>query len=283
VDALEHAEILDRLADLGIEDASKGLTNSGFRDHRDSSLSCFSPCSSAKSAREGDPTDMASRSPEIHKALADDTRFRLYRYLRLVDRPVSVREMSRRLSLHPNTLRPHLRRLEEAGLVGHQVRKTTGVGRPQTLYRAADPPGDESRDFRLLAEMLCGLVRTSREVDRATGLAREWGGYLVAQGGPKPGVRLPARQNLARLQDAMARAGFDPRFRRVGSHVEVTLRDCPFRELTEDYRDLVCSLHQGLVEGMLGGLKPGLALREFKPFAERGICRLRAAPVRPEA
>jgi predicted ArsR family transcriptional regulator len=226
---------------------------------------------------------MASRSPEIHKALADDTRFRLYRHLRLVDRPVSVREMSRRLSLHPNTLRPHLRRLEEAGLVTHHVRKTAGVGRPQTLYRAVEPPGDEARDFRLLAEMLCGLVRTKREVDRATALAREWGGYLVAQGGPKPGVRLPARLNLARLQEAMARAGFEPRFRRTGAGVEVTLRDCPFRELTEDYRDLVCSLHRGLAEGMLAGLKPPLGLRDFKPFVERGICRLRAAPVRPSA
>ena len=46
-------------------------------------------------------------------ALADDTRFRLYRYLGLSGRAVSVRELSTRLSLHPNTLRPHLRRLEE--------------------------------------------------------------------------------------------------------------------------------------------------------------------------
>lgn len=221
---------------------------------------------------------VATKALEIHKALADDTRFRLYRYLRLVDRPVAVREMSRRLSLHPNTLRPHLRRLEEAGLVTHQVRKTTGVGRPQTLYRAVEPAGDEGRDFRLLAEMLSGLLRTKRDIDRATGLAREWGQYLVAQGGPKPGVRLPARQNLARLQEAMAKAGFDPRFRRTGRSVEVNLRACPFRDLADEYRDLVCSLHRGLVEGMLGGLKPAMALREFKPFAERGVCRLTAGP-----
>jgi predicted ArsR family transcriptional regulator len=225
---------------------------------------------------------VAAKGIEIHKALADDTRFRLYRYLRLVDRPVAVREMARRLSLHENTLRPHLRRLEEAGLVAHQVRKSASVGRPQTLYRAVQPSGDEGRDFRLLAEMLAGLLHSRREIERATGLAREWGGYLVAQGGPKPGVRLPARQNLARLQDAMARAGFEPRFRRAGTSVEVSLRHCPFRELADDHRELVCSLHRGLVEGMLGGLKPPLALREFKPFAERGVCRLKAGPPRPE-
>ena len=94
---------------------------------------------------------MATKGIEVHKALADDTRFRLYRYLRLVDRPVSVGELAKRLSLHPNTLRPHLRRLEEAGMVSHQVRRGAGVGRPQTLYRAAQPAGDEGRDFRLLA------------------------------------------------------------------------------------------------------------------------------------
>ena len=41
---------------------------------------------------------MPEPSPiEVHKALADDTRYRLYRYLRLSGRPVSVRELSMRL------------------------------------------------------------------------------------------------------------------------------------------------------------------------------------------
>jgi predicted ArsR family transcriptional regulator len=130
--------------------------------------------------------------------------------------------------------------------------------------------------------MLCGLLHTRRDIDRATGLAREWGTYLVTQGGPKPGVRLPARQNLAALQEAMARAGFEPRFHRSGTTVEITLRECPFRDLADEYRDLVCSLHRGLIEGMLGGLKPGMALREFRPFAERGVCRARAGRARDE-
>jgi predicted ArsR family transcriptional regulator len=214
---------------------------------------------------------------DVHKALADDTRQRLYRYIGLAGRPVSVREMSRRLSLHPNTLRPHLRRLEEAGLVSREVRKSASVGRPQTLYTVREQIGDDGRDYRLLAEMLCGLVRGKRQMAQAQELARQWGSYLTSQGAPKPGVRLPARRNLALLQESMARAGFEPRFRRLtGTAVEVALRDCPFRDLTEDYRELVCTLHQGLVEGMLGSLKPPLALKEFRPFAERGVCRLRA-------
>lgn len=223
---------------------------------------------------------MDTRALETHKALADNTRFRLYHHLRLVGRPVSVREMARRLALHPNTLRPHLRRLEEAGLVRHEVRKTAGVGRPQTLYAALEPDDEAGRDFRLLAEMLCGLLTTRRDLERAQALAREWGAYLVSQGGPKPGVRLPDRKNLAVLQQAMDRAGFEPRFHRDGRAVDITLRDCPFRALLDEHRELVCALHRGLLEGMLEGLKPRLAIREFKPLEERGVCRVRAGPPR---
>lgn len=220
-----------------------------------------------------------SRELEVHKALADDTRFRLYRYIRLAGRPVSIREMSRRLSLHPNTLRPHLRRLEEAGLVSSEIRKSATVGRPQAVYVAREGDAPEERDYRLLAEMLGGLIRGKRALAQAFDLATQWGAYLVAEGGPgpKPGVEAPSRRNLATLQDAMARAGFDPRFRRepVGA-IQITLRDCPFRDLAEDHRELACTLHRGLVAGMLASLKPPLSVTEFRPFSERGVCHVRA-------
>jgi predicted hydrocarbon binding protein len=132
-------------------------------------------------------------------------------------------------------------------------------------------------DYRLLAEMLIGLVRGKRALEQAEILAREWGAYLIAQGRPKPGTKAPAGRNLASLQEAMARAGFDTRFRRrSGDAVEVTLRACPFKDLADDHRDLVCTLHRGLIEGILAGLQPALAVKEFVPFADRGSCRLNA-------
>src|ERR671931_2905062 len=120
-----------------------------------------------------------TKAPEVHKALADDTRYRLYRYIGLAARPVSVREMSRRLSLHPNTLRPHLRRLEEAGLVAREVRRGATVGRPQTLYTAVEAPATEGRDYRLLAEILAPLVAGRRGGGRARGAG--------PRGGREPG------------------------------------------------------------------------------------------------
>jgi predicted ArsR family transcriptional regulator len=214
-------------------------------------------------------------SLEVHKALADGTRHRLYRFLRLSGRPVSVRELSVRLSLHPNTLRPHLRRLEEAGLVSTAASKGTSVGRPQTLYAALEREDREGRDHRLLADILAALVSGVRARERAVAIARDWGVYLVGRSVPKPGARKRAGPNLAQLQEALAEAGFDPRFRRRSSRtVEVSLRDCPFRDMLDDHRDLVCGIHRGLLEGMLAGSRPALRLTEFEPLGEHEVCKL---------
>jgi predicted ArsR family transcriptional regulator len=73
----------------------------------------------------------------------------------------------------------------------------------------------------------------------------------------------------------MAEAGFDPRFRRLGGGVvEVTMRDCPFRDLLEDHRDLVCAVHRGLLDGMLAAVAPPFRMESFTPLAERATCRL---------
>ncbi|MGZ4109916.1 MAG: helix-turn-helix transcriptional regulator [Actinomycetota bacterium] len=227
---------------------------------------------------------MPSRSAtplEVHKVLADDTRYRLYRYLGLSGRPVSIRELSARLSLHPNTLRPHLRRLEEVGLVQREVRRgSSSVGRPQTLYTVVGGEHDGRRDYRLLAEILAAASTGKRARERAEALAVEWGRYLVGRGEPRPGTRRAGGRNLAVLQEAMATAGFDPRFRRApGGEVEVSMRDCPFRELLEEHRDLVCGVHRGLLEGMLGALNPPHRLTDYAPLVERSICRMVARPL----
>jgi predicted ArsR family transcriptional regulator len=213
---------------------------------------------------------------EIHKALADDTRYRLFRYLRLSGRPVPVRELATRLGLHANTIRPHLRRLVDAGLVASETRRgPSAVGRPQTVYSAVAMDNTEGRDYRLLADILATLVAGTRARTGAEALAREWGDYLMTRHAPPPGARRPG-PNLAALREALAEAGFDPRFRRKGNRsVEIALRGCPFRDLLEEHRDLVCTVHRGLLEGMLEGSRPRLHLRSFEPLADRGsVCRV---------
>jgi predicted ArsR family transcriptional regulator len=213
---------------------------------------------------------------EVHKALADDTRYRLYRHLRLSGRPVGIRELSTRLSLHPNTLRPHLRRLEDVGLVRSTSPRAASVGRPQTVYEAVDVIGREGRDHRFLADILAGLLATTAQRARAEDRARDWGAYLVGRSAPRPGARHPGI-DLAALQEALDEAGFTPRFRRRSAKaVDITLRDCPFRDLLDEHRDVVCAVHRGLLEGILAASRPPMRMSGFEPLADAGTCRLTA-------
>jgi predicted ArsR family transcriptional regulator len=156
------------------------------------------------------------------------------------------------------------------------TRHAANVCRPQTVYAAVDVQGREGRDHRLLADILAGLLTTTKQRGNAQDLAREWGAYLVGRSAPRPGTRRPGI-NLAALQEALDEAGFTPRFRRRSAKtVDITLRDCPFRDLLEEHREVVCAVHRGLLEGVLGASRPALRMTAFEPLADRGICRLTA-------
>jgi hypothetical protein len=109
-------------------------------------------------------------------------------------------------------------------------------------------------------------------------LARDWGVYLAGRVTPRPGARRRGGPDLAVLQEALAEAGFEPRFRRRSTKtVEIALRHCPFKDLLEEHGELVCGVHRGLVEGILGASRPSLSLTGFEPSADLGApCRLTA-------
>ena len=54
---------------------------------------------------------------DVFKALGDNTRYAIYLELARSPRPLSTSEISEALSLHPNTIRPHLERMRDVGLV----------------------------------------------------------------------------------------------------------------------------------------------------------------------
>ncbi len=209
---------------------------------------------------------------ELHKALADDTRYRLYRYIGLASRPVSVREMSQRLSLHPNTLRPHLRRLEEAGLVSPEVRKTATVGRPQTLYSIREPEGESPGELPAAGRDALGLVRGKRADRAGPRPGPRVGRVPLGQGAAPPGVTTPPGPEPGRAPGGHGpRPGSTRGSGGLGREASRS-RSGPARSATSPttHRELVCTLHRGLIEGMLSGLTPPCSLTTFQPLVERG-------------
>jgi predicted ArsR family transcriptional regulator len=58
----------------------------------------------------------------------------------------------------------------------------------------------------------------------------------------------------------------------------VRLRHCPFLELADPHRDLVCRVHLGLMQGALAELKAPVSVTSLVPFEEPDACLAHLAP-----
>lgn len=177
-------------------------------------------------------------------------------------------QLSSRMGLHPNTIRWHLGRLADIGLVRSTPAHRGRPGRPRIVYSATSGAAPAGESYRFLAELLASALARSTEGERTVEQAgRAWGGYLVDR--PPPSVRLTTDEAMGRIVDLLAAHGFAPR--RVGDAIE--MRRCPFQELVEAYGDVVCGLHRGLLAGALDALGADVHLATLEPYPEPGLCR----------
>lgn len=229
--------------------------------------------SSAKLGTMRELTDPATRP------VLGESRARVLDVLRAAGDPVGVQDVAEQVGLHPNTTRFHLDGLVDAGLAERHTEDRTQPGRPRTVYAAgaADVPAGQ-RSYRLLAEMLTGLVaETLPEPGRAAETAGEaWGRYLAEK--PAPSQRIDAVEGLRRLSTVLADAGFAPDTVDDPERPVVPLRHCPFREVAELHRDVVCSLHLGLIRGVLDEVRAPLEADRLEPFVEPSLCLAHLAP-----
>ncbi len=193
--------------------------------------------------------------------------------LRAADGPLGVREVARRMGLHPNTARFHLEALTEAGLAVRETEDRETPGRPRIGYRAAADGPAGRRRYRLLAEMLTSLIAgTMPEPGKAAEDAgREWGAYLTEQ--PPPYQKVTVEEAIRKLTAIMEEMGFSPRAEDGGGgHHQLLLRQCPFREVALHHQDVICSLHLGLMRGVLGQMRAPVTADQLDPFVEPSLC-----------
>lgn len=184
------------------------------------------------------------------KALGDTTRYALYGELARSTRPLSTAELAARLDLHTNTVRPHLERMRDVGLLDLYVDARGGVGRPQHRYAlAADAPalGLEPPVMPLLAGM---VLRLAEQLGASGADAAAIG---QSQGAADAALYDEAPSSLEALVAELDRWGFDPLVTEGAAEDEavVGFGHCPFRSAAETHPELVCSLHRGLVEGFV--------------------------------
>jgi predicted ArsR family transcriptional regulator len=194
--------------------------------------------------------------------------------LRAADQPVGVRDIAQRTGLHQNTARFHLEALYEAGLATRETQDRVTPGRPRVGYRATVRASAGRRRYRLLAEMLATLiVGTTPEPGAAAEEAgREWGEYLSEQ--PPPYQRVTAEQAIGKLTSTLGDLGFAPELAAAADagRYQVNLRQCPFREVAEQHRQVICGLHLGLMRGALSRMRAPVTADGLDPFVEPGLC-----------
>lgn len=68
------------------------------------------------------------------RALADQTRFNIFSIVSNSHSPIGTAELAEAVELHPNTIRPHIQKLEEVGLISHETDHSGTRGRPNKLF-----------------------------------------------------------------------------------------------------------------------------------------------------
>jgi predicted ArsR family transcriptional regulator len=214
----------------------------------------------------------------VFKALGDNTRYAIYLELARSATPLATAEIAELLDLHPNTVRPHLERMREVGLLEVDADSRGTVGRPQNRYRlAADAPslGLESSSMRLLASMRAAAAALGGVDPEAAAEAGRIQGELAADGAGMS-RRTDATRCVAALNDELMSLGFDPASVDDGMTATVAFTRCPFQELAEAYPDLVCHLHRGMIEGFVD-VPVGVRVAAFHTLADRDPCRVELA------
>lgn len=216
----------------------------------------------------------------VLKALGDNTRYAIYLELARARSPRSTADIAEVLGLHPNTVRPHLERMREVGLLDVDIEPKGSVGRPQHRYAlAASAPalGLEPPAHPVLSKMLTQLAAiTAALPDEAATAGREQGRMMAAaQRPPKNLPRGPAadRACAKALTAALDSMGFDPVAGDDGDTVTIAFAHCPFRELAEAHPEVICHLHRGMIEGFMEELG-GPSVERFNTLADRDPCQV---------
>jgi predicted ArsR family transcriptional regulator len=210
--------------------------------------------------------------------LDDPVRRRLYDYVSGSAEPVGRDEAAAAVGIGRPLAAYHLDRLVSLGLLTADYRRPAGrsgpgAGRPAKVYARSPkeftvtaPP----REYELAARLLAEAVESDASgfslacLKRA---ARRLGAEMGRSGAAEPHIRSTSSQRQLRAADArpvahgrsgqaamravLTEHGFEPFAEEDGS---IALRNCPFHQLAERHREVVCTMNLALLEGVTAGI-----------------------------
>lgn len=223
--------------------------------------------SNVSGRRRAGPEGTASKPGE-----AANRRREVLRTLRVSAEPLTILAIADALGVHPNTVRFHLDSLVGAGQVEQVGPGRKGPGRPPLMFRAVrqmDRGG--TRHYEVLAEILTAALAGEKDPGaKALAAGRAWGLQLD----PAAASEVPdsSERAIGRLMALLERLGFAPERRRETGEQQVGLRHCPFLEIAENRSGVVCSVHLGLMQGVLQSWAAPVTVERLDAFVEPDLC-----------
>jgi predicted ArsR family transcriptional regulator len=204
------------------------------------------------------------RDAEALGALEDDLRRRLYVFVRSQGRPVNRDEAASAAGVSRKLAAFHLDKLMDRGLLTHSYarppgRGGRGAGRSAKYYEPSDRQIDVTipeRRYALMGSLLLRALRSRKDNETGEDAARRVAGAEGLEIGraerKRLGIAPPGPERaMAVATQVLEETGYEPYGDDRGC---VRLRSCPFHELAEQGRDLVCGMNERLVEGIVRGL-----------------------------
>jgi len=203
-------------------------------------------------------------------ALAEPVRRALYEYVSHHGPEVGREQAARGLKIPRALAAFHLDRLVEAGLLSATFRRLTGrsgpgAGRPSKLYTRSSTPLEVSLPrtrYELAGRLLARAVLAGDSASTAEALGRaaaEHGARLASQVRARAGKGAGAERLLRGVLEILGEEGFEPQ---LTEEEGLVLRNCPFRALQIEFKELICGMNLALIEGLVAGLRhPGLSAR----------------------
>ena len=168
--------------------------------------------------------------------------------LRSATAPLRLSAVCAEVDLSPNAVRRHLGWLAADGLVRIEHEPPHGPGRPAALYSAVPVrPDPDGQAYRTLAALLGRTLSALGDASAAGAAGRDWARREIAarerdgRGRPEDAFEL--------VHELFVEGGFAPQLADDGT--VVTLHRCPFMTLAVEQPEVVCSVHLGLIRGVL--------------------------------
>ena len=215
-------------------------------------------------------------------ALGEPLRREIYLYVASCPQPVSREQAAERFEVPRGTAAFHLDKLADLRLLEVEYhrppgRSGPGAGRPAKYYRATGhdvsfsvPAREYELAGRLLAESVTVAQRDGISASAALrAAARKVGRTLGMRAREHAGGR-PSREELVGAAcEELSDCAYEPRQDADG----LTMVNCPFHALAEEYRDLICGMNLELMSGFTEPLEGAGLEARLEP--DRGRCCVR--------